>query len=399
MKSLFARSSRFAFLLALFAGLGCNSRGMAPRSVDAASVAPDGPAVAPDGPSVAPVDSQSDAAAPDLPGPPQAAAAKLDLLFLIDNTATNLEEQQALAASMPAFFRELQSRTGSPLDLQVAFVTSNMGAGNFAFNTCPPLGDRGRFQVRAGCGLDAQRARHLAVDDRGNRNFDGELAKVASCLVQVGIQGCTYGHSLQAMRFALSGNLNPENRSFLRPDAVLAIVLIADEDDCSADPEATIFQGVPHNFICALRGHACNGAPVPEGLFNAPLTACEPFRRQDDANGKANRLINVADFTSFIETLKPDHPERVLVAALIGWDDRPQAEYRIARMMNPANTTSLELAPVCLTGQRPPKPALRLKAFVDSLAARGSWHSVCPGDLAPTMEGIARRINATLASQ
>jgi hypothetical protein len=418
MKSSDARWVRFAVLAVVSGAMGCsNSRGTGSGSVDAAPAAdaavttPDAAVATPDtavttpdtdaGPPLEPDASvgQADGPAPDLAAPPQAGMAKLDLLFVVDNTATNIEEQRALAASMPAFVRELKAGAGNLLDLHFAFVSTNMGAGNYAVNTCPPLGDRGRFQVRTGCGLDPQVSRYLTVDDKGNQNFSGELDEVSSCLVQLGAQGCTYGHPLQALRFALSSDLTPENRGFLRDDAVLAIVLVADEDDCSADPEATFFQGLPGNFICALRGHACNGASVPAALFSAPLATCEPFRRVDDPAGRANRLINVDDFTSFVKSLKPDHPERVLVAALIGWDDRPQAEYRIALMTAPGNTDSLELAPVCLSGTRPPKPALRLKAFVDGLAPRASWHSVCPGDLAPTMQGIARRIAGAVAGR
>jgi len=68
--------------------------------------------------------------------------------------------------------------------------------------------------------------------------------------------------------------INPENIGFVRSKGYLAIVLITDEDDCSADPDDAINDSIvladpePHDRNCqpALRGdvgHVCNGLPIP----------------------------------------------------------------------------------------------------------------------------------------
>ncbi len=72
---------------------------------------------------------------------------------------------------------------------------------------------------------------------------------------------------------AKSNLINPENIGFVRPNGYLAIVLITDEDDCSADPDDTINdamflqnQQIPTetaSLRCAARGHICNGQPIP----------------------------------------------------------------------------------------------------------------------------------------
>jgi hypothetical protein len=68
------------------------------------------------------------------------------------------------------------------------------------------------------------------------------------------------------------------NVGFLRENAYLAIVLVTDEDDCSAEPNNAandnIFTGNPmdpntsiptetSSLRCAARGHVCNGNPIP----------------------------------------------------------------------------------------------------------------------------------------
>jgi hypothetical protein len=66
-----------------------------------------------------------------------------------------------------------------------------------------------------------------------------KLEDVFSCLATaVGVAGCGEEHQLQAVRVALNPqSFNQQNVGFLRADAYLAIVLITDEDDCSASPD------------------------------------------------------------------------------------------------------------------------------------------------------------------
>jgi hypothetical protein len=55
------------------------------------------------------------------------------------------------------------------------------------------------------------------------------------CTAGLGTSGWGFEQPLEAMYLALDGN--PANQGFLREDAHLAVVIFADEDDCSvADP-------------------------------------------------------------------------------------------------------------------------------------------------------------------
>jgi hypothetical protein len=149
------------------------------------------------------------------------------------------------------------------------------------------------------------------------QNYTGNLADVFTCLATaVGVSGCGFEHQLQATRLALNPqrltdgtDINMANVGFVRNKAYLAIILITDEDDCSA-PVADAGNYGPNNdnmFLqrlpdetasmrCAMRGSLCNGAPIPgydpvngytpvNGIpFSTPLSNCtarEPASPQD----------------------------------------------------------------------------------------------------------------------
>ena len=104
------------------------------------------------------------------------------------------------------------------------------------------------------------------------------------CIAAVGENGCGFEHQLGAVARALGadGARAPvENDGFLRPDAALAIVLVSDEDDCSAPVTSPLYDAVqnltlasamgpPSSFRCSEFGHLCSlngGAPARPSRF------------------------------------------------------------------------------------------------------------------------------------
>jgi hypothetical protein len=313
---------------------------------------------------------------------------KLDLLLVIDNSSGMRPKQEAFAAALPALLGELRRGIGGLPDLRVAVVSSDVGAGPASVGSCRPLGDRGRFLVRAGCGLDPGVAHFVSAQESGARtNVSGRLEDALACLVRLGDGGCGFEHPLQAVRAALSRE-NPENQSFLRPDARLGIVILADEDDCSAPPDTDLFLSTPAGqapgLVCAVEGHVCNGANVPAGELVAPLASCTAAGRGQ------TRLIPVDEIASYVRTLKAPARDRVTVAALVGWSSAADAVYAIGRDAR----NELAPAPLCTTALGPAAPALRLKAFVDAFAPRGWLGSLCAADVTATVAEIGRAINA-----
>ena len=211
---------------------------------------------------------------------------QLDLLFVIDTSGSTREEQAALAAAMPALLTHLEQRPGGMPGTHIGVVSSDMGAGPMPIgSSCRPAGDRGALQVRAGCGLDPAQARFINVGADREPNFTGTLAETVGCLVQLGSDGCGYDQPLVSMEAAVSPRPgNSENWGFQRAGALLAVVILADEDDCSGEPTSTFYQdvrpGEGMSLRCATLGHVCGGQPVPaQAGFTAPLSTCEPYRR------------------------------------------------------------------------------------------------------------------------
>jgi len=211
----------------------------------------------------------------------------LDILFMIDDSPSMEDKQALLAANTPAFMNVLKNipgpdgKPGLP-DVHVAVISSDLGAGPTAVDQCRPGGDRGLFfgaRQKPECGFTDPDARFIVSSQGGTlNNFTGDISAVFGCLARLGSRGCGQEHQLQALRVALYDGVTPENKGFLRPEAYLGIVLLTDEDDCSADPNTDLFTqnypGFAPSWRCAREGHLCNGRAPPSGEFSTPYESC-----------------------------------------------------------------------------------------------------------------------------
>ena len=327
---------------------------------------------------------------------------QLDLLFVIDNSGSMAEEQQNLRDNFPAFMRALENIKGGLPDTRIAVVSTNMGAGPTSQGReCPVLGDKGAFQAKAGCGLDTgQNGFFLSVDGKGAKNFSGDLSSVFSCIASLGNEGCGFEHQLQSMRAALAAsdpasNFAVSNRGFLRKDAFLGIVILSDEDDCSGEPDATIYRdpiaGQSGSLRCALLGHVCDDKAIPASKdFRSTLGACKPYERQDSE--KATRLINVQEFVKFVKELKGGNENKIIVSSIVGWNENPQTPYGLRENRLSSGALEIELSPVCTLAQTgTAAPALRLAQFTKSFANH-TIDTICQADLADAMKEIGEKM-------
>jgi hypothetical protein len=342
---------------------------------------------------------------------------EVDILFMVDNSPSMDPKQARLASNFGKMVNVLQqipdgSGYKSLPDVHIGVISSDMGAGSEGIgqNCRRVLGDRGLLYGNDpnnpiasvapnadpnqgghpqpnGCGLHSgQRWISDIANPNGTgriMNYDGNIQDVFSCLATaVGTSGCGFEHQLQSTRVALNADypdsptatpnmINPENIGFVRPNAYLAIVLLTDEDDCSAAPDDTVNDGmfletqqVPTetaSLRCAARGHVCNGQPIP-GYDNPsigyqppnPLPApnvgfttafanCDAKDQPNPATGKTDShylpLIIVQDMINSVNGITAwavdangnyvyasgnhvsvqKRPDQILVSGIIGW--------------------------------------------------------------------------------
>ncbi len=153
----------------------------------------------------------------------------MDIVFVVDDSASMSQEQANLAANFPAFAQVLADYRvdGQALDFRVAVTTTGRTLTTIVSNG--PLeiptteqGDNGAF--RDGCG----------VDRRWLEPTDATLSSALACRADVGIDGPSYEQPLAMSMMALDERIvDGTNAGFLRDDALLAVVMLTDEDDCS----------------------------------------------------------------------------------------------------------------------------------------------------------------------
>ncbi len=386
----------------------------------------------------------------------------VDILFVIDNSPSMDPKQQALARNFPEMIKALEQLEGGLPDVRVGVVSSDVGAGGGEAGgncsvvlgnmgklwgndpTVPPPSEATSFYNefatvshlkagdKEGCGMNSgTRWIEDTQNDDGvtrTRNYEGSLADVFSCLAKgVGTRGCGYEHPLQSVRVALNPakEINPQNMDFLRRKAYLAVVLIADEDDCSADPTSDTNGGMfwprtlgdTSSLRCATRGHVCkdkdgNLKPIPDydpGVgysgsgFKANFADCEAKdivrkpppegSKELDPTYEELPLIRVRDMIDHVKQVKDRPAEQILVSGIIGWPEGGKldsVEYRIGKDETSKEQKNLwDYMPICSVPSETSADGeiykayggYRLKKFIDGFNENGQGvFSLCSTD-------------------
>jgi len=315
----------------------------------------------------------------------------IDIVFMIDNSGSMKAEQDNLRRNFPAFTRVLKDLPQGLPNVHIGVVSSDLGAGMFKNVSGCGLGDGGRFQnTPRAAGCTGPRGSYISAVG-SVQNFDGDIDDVFSCIAALGTNGCGFEHQLQSVRVALDPDLMPvENRDFLREEALLAIVLLTDEDDCSAPPDTTLFDpsdaasmtlGPLASFRCNQFGHICDGGP--------PLMPAANL--QNCHSAEDGRLVRISELISFFKGLKAD-PNDVIVAAITG----PASPYSVVDVSVPTRGGGVELetqiAHSCISDTGGADPAVRIQQFVNAFGNNGIFLSICAADLTPAMQQIGSQL-------
>lgn len=159
----------------------------------------------------------------------------VDILFVMDNTASSGSEE-LVQMGVSNFEDRLAFPGGSLPNVRIGIISTDVGAGDYGIPDCELEGDDGMLRHRASVCNGPEQPYMAALtfaDGSRSTNFQGTLTDTFTCNADPGI-GCGFNQHFEAMRRALDGRNGP----FLRNDAMLAVVFLVDEDDCSAHNEA-----------------------------------------------------------------------------------------------------------------------------------------------------------------
>jgi hypothetical protein len=286
---------------------------------------------------------------------------EVDILVMIDNSPEMTEMQEKLYAQLPSFIQTLQNLPVPP-SLHLAVVSSDMGApgDSTASISCTARGDQGEFQAapRGTCLNTTLSAGATFISDADMMpNYTDPLVSVVQCIALLGDKGCGFEHQLASIDRALGADgLGPapsQNAGFLRPEAALVILMLTNEDDCSAPANTTIYSlnGSLQNISNPdgpIASYRCNGGPRGGHLCQDPHAATPtafltpPLTPPSDAQGTAtaptldlvscqdnetgtSALTPVSQFVNDIKALKSDPDHQILVAAIAA----PAAPYTV----------------------------------------------------------------------
>lgn len=394
----------------------------------------------------------------------------LDVLFMVDNSSEMIVMQQKLASQIPGFVTALQNLPMGLPNIHIAVVSSDLGAPGDVTSSimCTATGDNGQFRFGATSGVSVapqpgpdggatggasggndagasacaganlnQGATFISNVD-GVANYTGDLSTLLSCMTALGDKGCGFEHQLASISRALGADGLPapsSNAGFLRPDAQLAIIVLSNEDDCSAPANTELYSlnggqqnianplGPIGNYRCNQFGHLCVD-PAAAGstcLTEPPLqppadvqgTASGPTLSLTDCESDDSRgmLTSVKTLVSGLRALKADPNNQIVVGAIVA----PASPYTVAWVpaQGGQNTQPGELWPVVENSCGPVggyvnpagqtatdgswgDPAVRISQWVQAFGPNGVTASICDGSYANAFSAIASKIGAHL---
>jgi hypothetical protein len=377
----------------------------------------------------------------------------VDILFVIDDSASMDEEQAVLATNLESFVRVLE-RPGVDLDYRIGITTTDVGnpacqgsspeVGALLLRSC-----RDHLEDFVGRGdgspeLDAPeicrdvcpepwsglatlpttteeddtpRPRPWIERIAGRTNLPEGLdtAQALQCIGPQGIAGCEFESPLEAMDRALRRSFTDGDPAFgfVRDHAVLLVVIVTDEDDCSSSPAgASIFlpegehvfwsdptASEPTSAVCWNASVECS--ELEEGKYEE----CHAVDRDVEGNAVAEEnadalavlgpLSGYADLLQGIEDQKQRiFPEQqVLVSLLAGVNSDGSVSYA-STAFDPAFERDFGIGPGCQSQWGRAAPPVRLRELAEAFQVgdQRNTFSICEADYSVALEAVAERL-------
>lgn len=375
----------------------------------------------------------------------------VDILFVIDNSGSMGQEQATLARNFGTFIEPLNDVEA---DYRVAFTTTDTGNrwaqgcsspenGQLVLRSCRDREQdftwNGISQFAEACSdvcqhesiaitptrthQDPEAKQRPWIEKIGNTTniADIDLVDAFSCFGPQGISGCGMETPLEAMYRALYSFEDPNSPSygFIRPGAILAVVFVTDEVDCSAplsddfkdvwDPSGTRTFWGPDNDrdyvtsgLCWHAGVGCETAEDGTTSCTATNYAVDGQVTDDSGASVLFGLDRYIELLGNIELVKQRiTPNQEVQVALIGGvpPGYPTSSlvYDVSGATYPDYTSEFGAAPGCSApGNGEAMPPVRLlefaREFSGSVDAEPIVHSVCQPDYSDALRDIVGAI-------
>lgn len=336
----------------------------------------------------------------------------LDLLVVMDESPSMTEEQALLQSALPELFRALASGDldGDGVqelpafdDVRVGITTSDLGTGSAG--AVPGCGTAGGDEgiLRSAPGATAVASCAASYDpawatyaSASSSDLGGFVAQI-SCEASLGSGGCGFEQQLEAALLALTpsgptaytapgwtvptfpdgrvGQGDLSNAGFLREGSLLAVLVVTDEDDCSAQNSA-IFSTTDARYASTLLNLRCQ-------------------TYGDD-------LMSVDEIVSQLVGLRPG-AEDLVVGAITGVPLGVATGDFDALLADPAMQIHVDptlmdrVLPACASPNGLADPARRLVgtlAGVERAGGRAVLQSICEDSFRPLTDALVRALAA-----
>lgn len=307
----------------------------------------------------------------------------VDILLVIDDSYSMLPNQTKLMQGVDTLIDGLLINGALP-DLHIGVVSTDLGTPS-RLNGCAQS-DQGKLQnapTTANCtppsdGYISHQSQKINVPNASDP-IQG-VKDALRCIGILGTGGCGFEQQLESMALALDVKNNP---GFRRPGAVLGVLILSDEDDCSAsdgsifDPAASLTSslGKLGSFRCFEFGVTCD---VDDRTVAGARMSCQPRAASDPKN----MLFTIDRYSQLIRGLTG--ADRAVVAVIAGPPHSVGVKIEIRD--DPA------LEPSCQTANGVAAPAVRLASFANTFGKDGLFSSICESDYGATLSAFAKAL-------
>ena len=334
----------------------------------------------------------------------QAQKRPVDILVVVDNSMSMELEQANLAEQFPSLIHSLLNPEPDPEtgelvhvpahDLHIGVISTDMGTGGYSVTTCadPIDGDDGVLQHTPSPfieGCDSAYTSYLSYfSEEPDVPLVEKMARDFGCIATLGNDGCGFEQQFKAARKALTTHASGANAGFLRPDSILTILFVTDEEDCSVEPG--------HEEIFDVDNHDL-------GHLNLRCFS-HPYMVQ-----------SVDEYVESFRTLKED-PDDLVLGFIVGVppvdicqgreasspaeDDVPpdfEACLALEDMQERIDPTSMtQLMPSCSTSDGYAFPARRFVSLARQFGDSAVVQSICTNDFGPVIRGLTKKLHARI---